>query len=75
MEKNPTVLETKIETLQTILEKFGTPETDQQKIENYENIKKEIATDLLINKLKLESQTKGTIEEKTVQGIVEEYFN
>lgn len=75
MEKNPIVLETKIETLQDILKKFEHPDTDQGMLEAFEAIKKEIATDLLINKLSLEVQKKGTVEADTIKEIVGEYFS
>ncbi len=75
MEKNPIVLETKIETLQDILKKFEQPDTDQGMLEAFEAIKKEIATDLLINKLSLEVQKKGTVEADTIKEIVGEYFS
>lgn len=75
MEKNPSILETKIETLQDILKKFEQPETAQKILEAYEAIRKQIAVDLLISKLSLEVQTKGIIEAETIKDIIEEYFD
>ncbi len=75
MEKNPSILEIKIETLQDVLKKFEQPETAQKILEAYEAIKKQIAVDLLISKLSLEVQTKGIIEAETIKDIIEEYFD
>lgn len=75
MEKNPSILEIKIETLQDVLKKFEQPETAQKILEAYEAIKKEIATDLLINKLSLEIQTKGIIEAETIRENIGDYFS
>lgn len=75
MEKNPIVLETTIKTIETILEKFKQLENEKQPDIALETVKKQIATDLLINKLKLEVSTKGSVEASTIKEIIIEHFN
>lgn len=75
MEKNPSILETKIKTIESILEKFKKTENEKQPDIALETVKKQIATDLLINKIKLEVSTKGSVEASTITEIIEEYFD
>ena len=75
MEKTQLVLETTIKTIESILEKFKQIENEKQPDIALETVKKQIATDLLINKLNLEVSTKGSVEASTIKEIIVEHFN
>lgn len=75
MEKTQLVLETTIKTIESVLEKFKQTENEKQPDIALETVKKQIATDLLINKLKLEVSTKGSVEASTIKEIIVEHFN
>lgn len=75
MEKTQLVLETTIKTIESVLEKFKQTENEKQPDIALETVKKQIATDLLINKLNLEVSTKGSVEASTIKEIIVEHFN
>ena len=75
MEKTQLVLETTIKTIESILQKFKQIENEKQPDLSLETVEKQVATELLINKLKLEVQTKGIVEASTIKEIIEEYFD